>query len=834
MIWHSVGSIFGAELRLCPYFKEISLKRKILLIFLSIILILPSAPIKADEINSVDEVVEAYKNLLGRDTLNWLINMYDYKSGGFHYSQSAKDNPDKYAPIIESINWAIDGLRGCGIIENGSSIPQPVKEKFVSFVKERRGGDGYYYDYYAPEDRLYTEAEDMKKGRDLSAARGILSICGVSEDSLLNEAAASLMSFEDKNLSDITDEDEFSSWIRVKFPFTLTPYQDASTLAANKAYITEKGWDDTLAAYLVEIQKEDGLWGDDREEIWAKNNRINAALKNCAWFQRGGTSYPRLSEMVESVLYAFENYEMPASLCESWNRLELIRCAFLSYETIPSEIQSKLDQNLLSMLKACLKEIENFKMADGGYAMYKDGGTGLSQRFPVCEAGKAEGDMNAFAVIRDYIRTVHLLAGKGEPKFSNPEDSAYFWAKILEKHSDHSDVSFYQGGECVEEISGGELLVSANVYALSDTEVSVICAIYDDKLCDIKITRGEIKGGAEKEISCKALNVPKDASLNAYAKVMVWKEGTANPFSVAKHAFMKGSGDITAFKVNNINCDINTDKKIIYVESENGESIKGEAEIFFYGNAGYRAENKAEGFISDGDRYILLSGDGLEKKVYTVKIEKAPKTSYLSTFDAGYRESNCPSVNEEGDAGMFDMSGLSFVSIANDNGNNVLQIDKTESGGQCNLHRFYPVEDSDKYIIEYKFNLISSSGDYLFHNNLFANGISPKTSTWDNSSYENYKDYFVEPGKVLIGHSAFTNTSKIALLNLGQWNKIRVVMRKLSPSKANYEIYINDKFVYSADGSLKFTSGESVKMLLIEDTTSAKYKIQYDDMIFAY
>lgn len=505
------------------------------------------------EAETIDDVLMLFRNIMDEGILDWAASLFEPVSGGFWFSQSAKENPDKYAPTIECINWAKDGLRGCGVIKDDSSIPAIVKEKFTAFLKERRGKDGYFYDFYVPERRLFTEASDLKRGRDLTAARSVLAFCGTlgeisSRDTALTDMYLLSSGISSKNLSDIESEEEFRQWLKVKYPFTTNPYQDSSTLAANKSYIVSKGWGDTMTAYLVEKQKDDGLWGDERTENWAKNNRINAALKNCTWFQKEKTPYPKIDETVESVRYAFENYEMPATLCESWNRLELIRCALLSQNTVPAELQSKIDNNLLSMLKACLSEIKKFKTADGGFSMYKNGGTGMSMGFGVCEAGKKEGDMNAFAIIRDYIRTAHLLAGKGEPVFADDANAKYFWNKILLKTSDYKKTIFYQKDKIVSEISPGKLSAKTSVYTTVgyENKFDMFVGVFDEnKLLEIKVASKSVYGGQMDEVVTENVNIPSSIGEDAFVLVVVLQN--MMPFGKDERIYFNGNADLLSF-----------------------------------------------------------------------------------------------------------------------------------------------------------------------------------------------------------------------------------------------------------------------------------------------
>ena len=85
-----------------------------------------------------------------KETLDWLIRMYDGKSGGFYYSQSSIDN-EQFEPDIESTTQALSLLDNLGLFnctaKGETDLPEWFKDGIYSFLAERQDkDDGYFYD----------------------------------------------------------------------------------------------------------------------------------------------------------------------------------------------------------------------------------------------------------------------------------------------------------------------------------------------------------------------------------------------------------------------------------------------------------------------------------------------------------------------------------------------------------------------------------------------------------------------------------------------------------------------------------------------------------------
>ena len=97
----------------------------------------------------VSKELKRADNLCGKSVLTWLAGLYDAKSGGFYYSNSARDT-EGFLPDLESTYQAIYLLQLGGMYKTGpvpeSIMPGEIQEGLVKFAYELQDeSDGYFY-----------------------------------------------------------------------------------------------------------------------------------------------------------------------------------------------------------------------------------------------------------------------------------------------------------------------------------------------------------------------------------------------------------------------------------------------------------------------------------------------------------------------------------------------------------------------------------------------------------------------------------------------------------------------------------------------------------------
>ncbi len=110
----------------------------------------------------------------------WLANLYDPESGGFYYSNSAR-NAEGYLPDLESTAQALGIVEAILVGYEGTLedyFGEEISEKFVSFAKGLQDENGYFY--HPQWTREATDKNQARKNIDVLAALNILKLFGAS------------------------------------------------------------------------------------------------------------------------------------------------------------------------------------------------------------------------------------------------------------------------------------------------------------------------------------------------------------------------------------------------------------------------------------------------------------------------------------------------------------------------------------------------------------------------------------------------------------------------------------------------------------------------------
>ena len=130
------------------------------------------------------DITEALKEmhaLITRgDVVSWFANLYDPVTGGFYYSNSARDN-DGFLPDLESTRQVMSFFLGSGMADKfggdiKSALPEWISDGFVKFVKKMQDVNGYFY--HPQWSKEETDAHLPRLGRDLDWAVNLLGMCG--------------------------------------------------------------------------------------------------------------------------------------------------------------------------------------------------------------------------------------------------------------------------------------------------------------------------------------------------------------------------------------------------------------------------------------------------------------------------------------------------------------------------------------------------------------------------------------------------------------------------------------------------------------------------------
>ena len=133
--------------------------------------------IGAESTAAMKEIYALYTDEL----VDWFASLYDVQTGGYYYSESARDN-EGFLPDAESTSQALRILSDCGaIIKYGNNyakaLPTEMAEQIIDFVYNLQDKNGYFYHPQWSKDLV--NQKTSRRSRDLGHCTGILSKFGV-------------------------------------------------------------------------------------------------------------------------------------------------------------------------------------------------------------------------------------------------------------------------------------------------------------------------------------------------------------------------------------------------------------------------------------------------------------------------------------------------------------------------------------------------------------------------------------------------------------------------------------------------------------------------------
>ena len=384
----------------------------------------------------IDEVLSKLDAEFDKETLDWLISMYDGESGGFYYAVSSRDN-DQFEPDIESVVQANSCMQTLGLVpkdEEGKWLfPDWYKKGTLDFLRSRQDpDDGYFYD---PVYKAIAGKEKLERNTGFASGfiKGDLYEKPLyptpMERILAKKEKGEKVSGSGKNGAaeqDIYDSPEnFIKWLE-QISSKGSSYGWGSWLASGYGMIKAAGLEDTLVDWLTEKQnKENGTWEKEFDM-----NAVNGVLKLCGFFNPSTKPYPNLEKYLSAVIDFTKTFE-PITAAGNWNPLGSFRQILKNHPNLPDYLQKKVDEGISDMIDNTIVQMRKFRQPDHGFGYLQCGSSEISNSVKV-SLGLPEGDVNALALMMLIYNEAYILTDR--PR-SHPwkQYRDYFWAEMKKK-----------------------------------------------------------------------------------------------------------------------------------------------------------------------------------------------------------------------------------------------------------------------------------------------------------------------------------------------------------------------------------------------------------------
>ena len=365
-----------------------------------------------------------------KETLDWLIRMYDGESGGFYYSQSSIDT-DRFLPDIESTTQALSILTKLGVCftdknENDGGIPEWFKEDIYTFLSTRQDeGDGYFYD------PVYRHtANKAKKERNTAFVMNCFNNYIFKKPlyptpmQRIVEKKVDLTGNADTAMYE--SRESLFRWLD-ELAATKNSYCWGSDISAARGMITAAGLLGDTVEWLKEKQnKENGTWEKEFDMT-----AVNGVLKISGFFTPETEDFPCYETYAKRVIEFTKTFS-PGSAAHAWNPMGSLRVILNNLSTPPSEeISSMLKDGIADMIINTTEKMREFRQPDHGFGYGRKGSSRISNEVEV-SLGLPEGDVNALALMVLVYCEAYELSGTKQ-NYIWEKYRAYFFDEILKK-----------------------------------------------------------------------------------------------------------------------------------------------------------------------------------------------------------------------------------------------------------------------------------------------------------------------------------------------------------------------------------------------------------------
>ena len=392
---------------------------------------------------AIAQALKELYTLYTDDMVNWFANLYDPVTGGFYYSNSARDNVG-FLPDLESTYQTLGFIATSGMIEGRIKdfIPEDMQNQIIAFTRGLQDQTSGYF-YHPQWTRADTDAHPERRGRDVSNAVKILAYFGKlplydAPDGTKGESSVALAaskltgrlststvsavsmvtyaSSEEGVPSYLLNDENFSAYL-AQYDETIKTEaywvgnlleSMATQIVQRDKVLAERGETYSLAKiatdWLTSHQdSETGLWETYEGQEY---DCVNGILKISSAYSKLGYPVPNALKLLDYAIDAITSSADPHHVCcvlNTWYAITILTTNISSFsETAEEDIAAIRDEcisNYPEMITATKEKLALFVKGDGaskgGFSYFQNRTSDTSQGMKVALYNVNEADVNA-------------------------------------------------------------------------------------------------------------------------------------------------------------------------------------------------------------------------------------------------------------------------------------------------------------------------------------------------------------------------------------------------------------------------------------------------------
>lgn len=354
--------------------------------------------------------VEAYYG----GVMDWLVRLYDPKTGGFYMALSGAEDPS-IEPAIEMTAWAIYYLYD--YTEAPLTMPKEFKDGIIKFINDRQDPKtGIFIDRQGP-------ANPRETARNQDAALNALAYLGADtrypHPRNTSSSAADIpimpayMSSTESYIKWIESMDwEHGSWTAGDQTQSSLQYVNMLGPSAREKYKA------ALFSWLEDRQQSNGFFSPDFDF-----NAVSGAFKVGLVYATYEKKLPNYDKIIDSI---FECYKVAKTKNPFYVRNPI--SVLNQMAAYSPDAKAKIQSGIIENIDAVLASFSEFLCPDGAFSASK-GASMVSFGGVVGSHGLFEGDIDATLMMLIARKTLYAIFDMAAP----PLDTTHFWDKIISK-----------------------------------------------------------------------------------------------------------------------------------------------------------------------------------------------------------------------------------------------------------------------------------------------------------------------------------------------------------------------------------------------------------------
>lgn len=362
-------------------------------------------------------IVDAFADfftLYTPDVVEWYAKLYDKESGGFYYSNSARDNEKveflgkEYLllPDVESTAQAMHFWRSSGICTGyeryADALPCKMRNKIIEFTKGLQDPDGYFYHKQWGKD-----VNIPRRARDLNWSMGIFRDLGGEPKypTILNKADGNT-SKETLVPEHLSSPERFREYLE-GLNFSEKSFHRGNELSSQAAQIYACGLGDTVVDFLGSIQdSKTGVW-HSKADYYGVNGLFKVLGVYCTVKKPLPNAMAAANSAIDAIL-SDERIDAVVDLGNTWaslNRIVMNLRDFGGEEGAKQadEILENIFNRAPEALRRTREKISEFGHPDGSFSYRRTYSNYISQNMPVAIPKSEEGDINGSMIASMYL-----------------------------------------------------------------------------------------------------------------------------------------------------------------------------------------------------------------------------------------------------------------------------------------------------------------------------------------------------------------------------------------------------------------------------------------------